>query len=282
MPVTQLYCEGGSEGTDIRIVSQIAPRNCVVRAIGSKNRLAESVVADRRVNPALAGLVDRDFDCVESVIVQQPIKLFENSTHVGWSWERKEIENYLLDPIIVAKTCIPQKYKFTIEEYQRALQQAAVKLKFYTAARTALSCTGFSNRWGTSRKNVFSANYSFPDNLDRQACLIKIKGIVNQGKGDRVITAADVIQKFEELVSQFGASGSRQPHPLVYHSGKDLLLAMKPSLDTWVGNPQKSIQAFTERIVKQIERAEDMWTWLSEWDALRKMLENTDFPSDNA
>lgn len=275
MPVTQLYCEGGSEGTDIRIISQITPRNCVVKSIGSKDRLAESVIADRRVNPALAGLVDRDFDCVESAITQQPIKLFENSTYVGWSWERKEIENYLLDPIIVKKTCI-SKYGFTLDEYQRALQQAAERLKFYTAARTALSCTGFKNCWGTSMTNVFSANYSFPGNLDRQACLTKIEEIVNQRKGDRIITAANVIQKFEGLVSQFGTSGSRQPHPLVYHSGKDLLLAMKPSLDTWVGNPQKSIQAFTERIVKQIERAEDIWTWLPEWEILHTLLKNTD------
>ena len=276
MPVAQLYCEGGPEGTDIRIISQIAPRNCVARAIGSKNRLAEGVVADRRVNSALAGLVDRDFDCVESTIAQQPIELFESNTHVGWSWERKEIENYLLDPVIVAKTCIP-KYDFTIEEYQRALQQAAERLKFYTAARTALSCTGFKNRWGTSIKNVFSANYSFPGSLDRQACLTKIEEIVNQGKGDRVITAADVMQKFEGLVPQFNASGHRQSHPLVYHSGKDLLLAMKPNLDSWLPNPQTLIQTFTERIVKQLERAEEVWTWLPEWTVLRKLLEDTDF-----
>ena len=276
MPITQLYCEGSSEGTDIRVISQIAPRNCVVRAVGSKNRLPEVVIADRKIQPSLAGLVDRDFDCVESEIAQQPIPLFDSNIHIGWSWERKEIENYLLDPAIVAKTCIP-KYEFTLGDYQRVLQQAADSLKFYTAARTALSCSGFTNRWGTSVGNIFSANYSFPGNLSRQACLTKIEEIVNQRKGDRIITAAAVVEKFENLVPQFSPSGYRRSHPLVYHSGKDLLFAMKPHLDSWLPNPQKSIQTFTERTVNQLERAENVWTWLPKWSILRKLLQNTDF-----
>lgn len=275
MPITQLYCEGGSEGTDIRIISQISPRGCVVRAIGSKNRLAENVIADRQVKPSLAGLVDRDFDCVQSGIAQQPIPLFESTIHVGWSWERKEIENYLLDPAIVEQTCVP-KYEFSVDEYQRVLQQAADSLKFYTAARTALSCFGFKNNWGPPVKKIFSASYSFPKDLSRQTCLTKIEEIVNRGRGDRVVTPADVIQKFENILLEFSQSGHRQSHPLIYHSGKDLLLTMKPILDTWLPNRQTSIQTFTERIVQQIERANDVWTWMPEWAVLRDLLENTD------
>jgi hypothetical protein len=280
VPVTQLYCEGAAAGTDIRIISQIAPRGCVVKAIGSKNRLAEAVIADRRIVPSLAGLVDRDFDCVQGAINQQPIPLLESATQVGWSWERKEIENYLLDPSVVEQACIP-KYGFTLEQYQRALQQAAEDLKFYTAARTALSCCGFKDRWGSSIENVFSANYSFPGKLERQACQVKIEEIVNRGKGNRIVTAANVIQKFDEILPQFITSGHRLSHPLVYFSGKDLLLAMKPSLNIWLPNPQRSIQTFTERVVKQLERAEDVWTWLPEWSALHELLKTTDCSSDN-
>jgi hypothetical protein len=276
VPVAYLYCEGSFEGTDIRVISQIAPRGCVVRPVGSKNRLAEAVIADRRRIPSLAGLVDRDFDCVQKTNNQQPIELFEGTIQVGWSWERKEIENYLLDPCVIEQTCIP-KYGFTLDEYQEALQKVVERLKFYTAARTALSCSEFKDRWGSAINNVFSARYSFPSNLERQACQTKIKEIVDQSRGDRIITSANVIEKFEELVSQFSTLGYRTSHPLVYHSGKDLLLAMKPHLDSWLPNPQNSIQTFTEQILKQLERSDKTWTWLPEWAALRELLENTEF-----
>jgi hypothetical protein len=279
LPVTQLYCEGSSAGTDIRVISQIASRGCVVKAIGSKNRLTEKVIADRQVIFSLAGLVDRDFDCIQSVITQQPMQLFERNLHVGWCWERKEIENYVLDPSVVERTWIAKKM-FTLEDYQKALMQAGERLMFYTSARTALSCFGFKNRWG-SNSNAFASDYTFPGKLDKQACLTEIENIVNRHRGDRIVTAANVIEKFEELVSQFSTSGHRASHPLVYHSGKDLLLAMKPSLDIWLPNPQQSIQTFTERVVQQLERAENVWTWLPEWAVLRELLESTDFlPSE--
>lgn len=269
MSVTQLYCEGSKQGTDIRVISQLVP--CLVSAVGSKNTLKGKVMADRRIVPNLACLVDRDFDCASSTMTQQPIDLFENSIQVGWSWERKEIENYLLDPTVVEQTWLSKGW-FSLEDYHQALIQAVERLRFYTAARTTLSCFGFRNRWG-SNVNSFSAAYKFPNSLDEQSCRDKITEIVTDGKGDRLITPGNVLQKFEELLSEFTPSGHRYNHFLIYFSGKDLLCAMKPSLDSWLPNPQKSIQTFAERIVVQLERAETPWTWLPEWQALRQLLE---------
>ncbi len=274
MPVTQLYCEGSALGVDIRAISQIAPRGCLVKAVGSKNRLAGSVLADRSIKPSIAALVDRDFDCTPSVAKEQPIPLFEAGVQAGWTWERKEIENYLLDPGIIDKTWLPKRM-FSLDDYQQALKQAAEKLKFYTAARTALSCFGFKNRWGSERR-WSAARYTFPDNQEQQACRQEIERIVNAGKGDRIVTPANVIEKFEELLPSFSASGYRISNPLVYYSGKDLLCALKPSLDNWLPNPQKSIQLFTEHAITQLEKAETVWAWLPEWTALRELLESAD------
>lgn len=269
MSVTQLYCEGSKQGTDIRVISQLVP--CLVRAVGSKNTLLGNVITDRQIVPSLACLVDRDFDCASSAITQQPIILFENSIQVGWSWERKEIENYLLDPAVVEQTWLSKGW-FSLDDYRQALSQAAASLRFYMAARTALSCFGFRNRWGSSITS-FSAAYSFPNSLDQQSCRDKITEIVTQYQGDRLVSATDVLQKFDNLLPEFTSSGYRYNHSLVYFSGKDLLCAMKPSLDNWLPNPQKSIQTFTERIVGQLERAETPWHWLPEWQALRQLLE---------
>lgn len=276
MPITQLYCEGTSGGIDARVISEIAPRGCLVKPIGSKNRSAQKVIVDRSISPSLGILVDRDFDCAESTVVEKPVSIFEGTIPVGWSWERKEIENYLLDPAIVEKTWI-SKGIFTLEDYKQALVLAAEDIRFYTAARTALSCFSYKDRWG-SGVSAFKS-YSFPSDRSQQACQTKIEATVNGDKSARIVTPENVIQKFEVLLSEFSASGYRQSHPLIYHSGKDLLLAMKPSLDIWMPNRQTSIQNFTERIIKQIEREENIWNWLPEWSALRKLLEDTDFES---
>lgn len=274
MSVTQIYCEGTSGGLDARIIAEIAPRGCLVKPIGSKNRSAFKVVADRSISPMLGMLVDRDFDCAATAVVEKPVPIFEGTVPVGWSWERKEIENYLLDPTIVEKAWV-SKGIFTLDDYRQALIQAAERLKFYTAARTALSCFSYRNRWGTNRSEFKS--YKFPRDISQQACRTKIEEIVNEDKSDRIVTPANVIQKFEDLLPEFSTSGHRQAHPLVYHSGKDFLLAMKPSLDSWMPSPQSSIQTFLERITKQLEREENVWDWLPEWTELRNLLENTDF-----
>jgi hypothetical protein len=72
---------------------------------------------------------------------------------LGWYWERKEIENYLIDPKVV-KWALGDKAP-PIDKYQTALDKAARKIASYTAAIIALSRVSYPNPpfngWGEER-----------------------------------------------------------------------------------------------------------------------------------
>ncbi|WP_413164203.1 hypothetical protein ACL6C3_00090 [Capilliphycus salinus ALCB114379] len=282
MPINILYCEGNSKSIDIRVIRQLLPKECIVRPLGGKTRsFFDSVINDRRINPNLAGIVDHDFDCRDIEPINQPLPCHHQQIQIGWAWERKEIENYLIDPIVVQRAL--QKQAPSSEEYQLALREAAQKISTYTAARTALSCFNFKNFWGEETKNqYFPKTYLFPRRLGKETCETKIREIVDQYKGDRIVKAEDVIDKFTNLLDLFHVNGFRFNHYLTFFSGKDLLYAMQDKLRTFGFDSSSSspLEFFIEKIVTRMERAENVWDWLPEWQELRKLIINSSFNSE--
>lgn len=186
MPVNVLYCEGNYKSIDIQVLRELLPKNCEIRPIGGKQLFISSIVGDRAINPNLAGLLDRDFDCQDITLKQSPRPIFDqNNIQVGWTWERKEIENYLLDPQVVQPS-LGRKAP-SMDEYWSALREAAEAISSYTAARTALSCYGFKNFWG---EKVGKKSHCFPRRLGREACEQNIQTIVRELRGDRIVTRA--------------------------------------------------------------------------------------------
>lgn len=277
MPVTVLYCEGNPQSIDIRLIRQLLPKECIVRPLGGKtSSFMESIISDRAINSNLAGLVDRDFDCRDSVTEGRPINYIYQNVQVGWAWERKEIENYLIDPAIVQRAldskAPPQK------EYLAALTRAADKIGTYTAARTALSCCSFKNFWGESVNDThFPRTYQYPRQAGKNTCEIKIREIVEEFRGDRIITPANVLEKFDRLRPSFRPGGFRFERSLTYFAGKDLLCAMREDLINFGFDFDNPIHQFLERIITRIERAEEVWTWLPEWQMLRELITNSSF-----
>jgi hypothetical protein len=275
VPVNILYCEGSPQGLDIRIISQLAPKNCLVKAIGGKtSNFMESILADRAINPNLAGLVDRDFDCDPPAVCQQSLPYFHKNSQVGWSWERKEIENYLLDPTVVQQAL--GNKRFTAADYQSALDRAIEKLRIYTAARTALTCYSFKNFWGDSVQD-FAADYRIPSDLSQATCTTKIEEIVRQSSKERIVQPADVLAKFQQLLPEFRTGGDRLNHPLIFFSGKDILYMMRQELIDWDFDAKQPIKAFQELIINRMERADNVWEWLPEWNHLRTLLHQENF-----
>lgn len=279
MPVSVLYCEGSSQSLDSRVIRQLVPRTCTVRPVGSRMRIGETILADRTINPNLAGLVDRDFEDPNFNPIQIPIPCELEGIQIGWTWERKEIENYLIDPVVVQRALGRKAPK--IEDYQAALDEAAKQVATYTAARMALNRFRFSNRWGDENK-AFESKYTFPRRLGRDACEQQIRQRVQNDCGDRIITPETVLAEFERLRLLFSPEGEGFSHYLTFFSGKDLLLAMERSLAEFGFQSYDPIQpspiaAFFAKVVPRIERAEEVWTWLPEWTALRDLILNTEF-----
>ena len=250
----------------------------MVQPLGGKtSSFLGSIIADRTIKPNLAAIVDHDFDCRDFAPTNSPIPCVYQQVQVGWAWERKEIENYLLDPEFVRRALGRKAPPF--EEYQSALNKAAKKIATYTAARTALACYQFKNFWGYPVKdNYFSSSYCFPSALDQAVCRVKIEETVRQFAGNRIVTHENVLEKFERLLPSFLPGGFRFEHCLTFFAGKDLLWAMKDELVEFGFDFDNPIQQFLERLVKRMEHSqEDVWTWLSEWQTLRDLIVKTSF-----
>lgn len=84
------------------------------------------------------GILDGDFPKEWNQPTGVPKRwMASDGVALGWRWERTEIENYVIDPTVVAKalgSAAPQP-----ANYVAALEAARDRLMFYQAARAALS-----------------------------------------------------------------------------------------------------------------------------------------------
>lgn len=273
MSLNVLYCEGTSKSFDIRLLQQLFPGSCLIKPIGGKfYGFEDKIISDRALNPKLAGLRDRDFDCRDFSIANEPIEWCYQNVQIGWFWERKEIENYLIDPEVVRRA-LGRKAP-PMDEYKSALQRSAETISAYTAARTALSCYRFQNSWGGS----VDQTHRFPQRskLGKDQCRDKIREIVRKYKGDRIVEEQNVVDKFEKLLPLYRPGGSRFQNCLTFFAGKDLLYVMKNDLQKFGFNSKDPINEFLERVFQRIELSEDVWTWMPEWQKLRESITNFD------
>lgn len=275
MPVKILYCEGKSKSPDIRVLRTILRgTNCVVKPIGGKYGFGDRVRLAREFNPSstIAGLLDRDFDADNTAPVQmpRPWQVENNTLWLGWRWERKEIENYLLDPCVV-RQAIPA-FSLSDDDYFGTLQNIAKRLSEYTAARTALSIVRprfkpLGNDWGVEHGK---ARHKLPQDLSQDACLTGIRQSIQNYAENQIVTEKTVTQYFETYLSQCRPGGQRFEHFLTFFAGKDLFCALDPDIKTW---GFASYSVFKEKILKGIEEAQsDLWNWLPEWGDLRQQV----------
>jgi hypothetical protein len=279
VPINILYCEGGKGSPDIRVISHLCPPGCLVEPIGSKYGLSDRVRLVRKLKQSsIAGLRDRDFDFntddFSPKLTPGEWCVNDNQTRVqiGWYWERKEIENYLIDPEVVTRAL--GKKAPRLDQYQAALQASAERIADYTAARIALSLSRLprllplQNHWGEPQWKHY-----FPERFGESDCRTEIAKIVKQYEQNQIVKESDVLNKFEEILPSCRPGGSRFDHYLTFFSGKDLLSAMKTALEMFnLSSPPD----FREQLIGKIERStEDVWTWLPEWEKLRLLIQNT-------
>jgi hypothetical protein len=115
MPVSLLLCEGASDSPDVRVLNKLLAGHCMVEPVGSKFGMDTLILVRRDVNPTatVMGLKDGDFYREWTGPSDQPEPWSKRvsggrTERIGWSWARTEIENYLIDPEVVARTLGPK------------------------------------------------------------------------------------------------------------------------------------------------------------------------------
>jgi hypothetical protein len=279
MPVGTLFVEGMAKAPEQTVLRQIVPTGCVVTPGGSKTGLADQVRGVRRARGLGGGVVaalrDRDFDQDSSAPQGAPRTWVAGRAKdwIGWTWERVEIENYLIDPVVVA-AALGQRAPDPAK-YERALDDAAQRIAAYTAARTALSLwplyAPMANRWGDA---VFGGDHRFPSDRSPEACRAAIRQVVVTYETKRRVEVDDVLERFEQLHAECQPGGIRFAHCLTFFSGKDLVLAIEPELGALgLGGPKN----FCKQVASKVELAtDDVATWVPEWSALRRAMEHVE------
>ena len=271
MPLSLLFCEGGPNSPDVRILGKLLAGRCEVRPGGSIHGMGDRIRAYREVlgGGQVAGVVDGDFR--ESWPTVRPLEEAEgwagsDGETLGWRWSRKEIENYLLDPDVVSRALgerAPDP-----EAYQAQLDAAAEALVAYEAARTALSICRRRLRpmptsWGPQRGRE---RHPFPDDISEAGCRSGLRSTVEEHSEGQAVTPDEVLKRYLDLSPKFAAGAPRRRDFLWTFAGKDLLWVMEAGLkELGLG----SGRAFREQVLLGIEKTpDDISTWLPEWEAL--------------
>jgi hypothetical protein len=216
-------------------------------------------------------LLDRDFDVPWEPPQRRPIPWVEGNALLGWRWERKELENYLLDPHVVRKALGWERPDES--RYEGLLQNARDRLACYQAARIALfRCrprrVGLSNRFGKSRGRE---NYPFPESLGLEDCRQGVRKVINEFGESRSPVVEEVLERMSEAIPEFELGSSRLEEFMTAFAGKDLAWAMDEDLRNW---RFQGATIFCEQILTGIENASgDIWEWLPEWKELRLAVE---------
>lgn len=282
MPVNRLYCEGVSHGPDAKTLRSIlSDLHTKINPIGTKHGLAKRILGARDINKSVACLRDRDFDFDDLSLNHSPypwlLKEGGKKIQIGWYWERKEIENYLIDPEVAKRV-----FDFNDQQLQRynaALEKSAKLIAHYTAARITLSHSRrrilpLDNFWGAEKDDGY---HHFPKEkgLKKEDCYNMAWKNIQKYNEQLNVEKEDIKEKFESLCQECNPGGERFKNFLTFFSGKDLLYGMRNSLKEVLSLPASKplVKIFLEKILKGIEEAtEDVWTWIPEWDQLRKLV----------
>ncbi len=207
-------------------------------------------------------------------VTQQPLRWeSRGGEHYGWIWERVEIENYLLDPAVVAY--LHPRRLIDLVAYREALETVARDIAPYAAARNVLAHFRDALRQAlpTLRYGALCGNrqrYTFPrcETLDVMHCHAFIEEQVSCVTSRSAEASMQVRERFEMTREVFLPSGTLYPHYLHFFAGKDLLWGLEPYIRQFsnYGSPQE----FLDDLTKALPGREDtnFRMLIPEWQAL--------------
>jgi len=273
MPVSVLLCEGTASSPDARVLSRILMGRAAIHPLGGKYGMGDRIKARREIlkQNTIYGILDGDFDGKCETPTHRPRPwVGSDQVSLGWRWERKEIENYLIDPEVVRRAlgeAAPEE-----QAYLNLLSESRDSVATYQAARLAL--TVHRPRFAPL-PNQFGAVHGFsqhlmPDDTSIESCAKGIEVAVLEHNSLQTIVLESVEAEFQRRRPECEPGGSRYAHFLNDFAGKDLVCAMANGLEA-LGF--QSPRVFLERILVGIDTTtDDVATWLIEWAALRDAI----------
>ncbi|MEW6284236.1 MAG: hypothetical protein AB1758_36820, partial [Candidatus Eremiobacterota bacterium] len=151
-------------------------------------------------------LLDRDFEKSWQAPVDRPRERRSgqrSSEHLGWTWARKEVENYLIDPGVVQRAVGPLPW------YRNLLEGARDAIADYQAARTALSACRRSPKYMASAFGPprGSEKHEFPDDVSESACRAGLKTVIEGHATDQAPSVEEATLTFESLLPECRKGG---------------------------------------------------------------------------
>jgi hypothetical protein len=225
MPVNLLLIEGKLDG---EVLGPILAGNPTIETDCPKGSLGPRCLDKRRNGISHACyLRDRDYDYEPPAVLTEPIvdRVSDGGT-LGWRWCRHEIENYLLDPAVVAATTGWDQATYSAE-----LVAAGRRIRNYQIARW---CIGQVKRTVPpitrlpGRPAAFGGDFQIPADLTGPSTARWARDVVADFRAlvSAVIEPAAFDQILVDRAAQLtDVSFSTHDEVLVWCSGKDLFTA---------------------------------------------------------
>lgn len=274
MPVSRLLCEGVAGSPDTQVLSKLLAGRCEVGPLGGKYGMGNAIKGGREAigRETVFGILDGDYPEVWEPPTGTPRPwVASDGAILGWRWERKEIENYLIDPAVVPRALGAQAPQ--PDDYAAALAAARDRLRLYQAARAALSgrrrrFTPLSSSFGRERGRE---GHPLPDDTSEEACREGIRECVEAYNAGQSVTVEEVHATFDTLKPEFVAGGARYRHFLAAFAGRDVLWAMDADVRALGFD---GARPFLEKVLVGIRNTPgDIGQWLPEWRALQQAVD---------
>lgn len=270
MPVSRLLVEGNLDVEILSAFDGMPP----VDIGGSKESLAPRARDARQRDKADVCYVrDRDFDYDPPDDTSQPVvDRMHAGIVLGWRWCRHEIENYLIDPEVVAAATSWER-----ATYETALIEAAQRIRHYQIARWVVGTARRSLpphfELSTKPEDLQDHDFWLPHDVSQGVSVqwanehaARFYARVGQALVPQAISAS-IVSRTARLTESLFASTA---NVLLWCSGKDLLAA----LELWLRTQNLPDAGAFRAMIRDWVRGhpEDALRCLPEWDRLCQLV----------
>ncbi|XXY17575.1 hypothetical protein WME88_56040 [Sorangium sp. So ce216] len=179
---------------------------------------------------------------------------------LGWTWRRKEVENYLLDPDVLARAL--RWDLATKSQYVAQLERVFDALGHVTAARIALTCCA-------PRRNRLKTEVRLEATKDElgQELRARADAYTERARLDK----DKLLEAFQRHVPDCLSGGRFRQHALEVFAGKNILAKIQNT--SGFDARLKKQHELEERVLDALEHDAEPHLWLPEWAALRSAVE---------